>query len=56
MIKELTVIGTFILPLGNCNDVPCGACSIMYDTIFGPKLPSCLRLSKSEAYLGMVVL
>lgn len=50
----LPVIGTFILPIGNCNDVPCGSCSIMYDINFGPKLPLCLRYEKSELYLEMI--
>lgn len=53
-MTELPVIGTFILPQGNCDDVPCGICAIMYDINFGQKLPLCLRYEKSELYLEMI--
>ena len=53
---ELPVIASLILPVGSCTELSCDHCSIMYDTLFGLKMPSCLRFSKSEAYLGMVVI
>jgi hypothetical protein len=53
---ELPVIATLVTPSGNCNELSCDHCSVMYDTLFGEKMPPCMRLSKSEAYLGMVVL
>ena len=53
---ELPVITSLIVPVGSCNELSCDHCSIMYDTLFAVKMPSCLRFSKSEAYLGMVIL
>lgn len=53
-MMKLPVIASLITPTQNCNDVPCGICSIMYDILFGEELPHCLRVIKSEMYLGLI--